>query len=325
MRKIQFHILFWIFIFLYIFDYVIENYSWQESLLLTFFETSLFSIEFYLNLFYLFPVIYQKKGNIKYILALSILLSISYSNYYFFGFADNLLSENFVRSIVTFLLNHLLFIFISYIVWYFMKYFTEKEKTLRLENDKLQVEMMLLKTQISPHFLFNALNNIYSLTLMKSDDAPKMLAALSDILRYLLYEGSKQRVFIEVEIEIIQKYIDIQKFRNIPGKNNISLSVNGNASDLQIPPLIFMTLIENAFKHGDIIEKEEGFVAITFTIQEKKIDFAIENSYSNRKYLNGIGLANIQSQLTILYGNLYVLEVDESNSVFKINLQLDGY
>lgn len=206
-----------------------------------------------------------------------------------------------------------------------MKYFTEKEKSLKIENDKLQVEMMLLKTQISPHFLFNTLNNIYSLTLIKSDDAPKMLSALSDILRYLLYEGSKKSVFLSAELDTIHKYIDIQKYRKISGLNNISIQIIGDLSMVQIPPLIFTTFIENAFKHGNIVEDEKGFVSVVFDIQGKKILFKIENSYSTRELSNGIGLKNIHSQLTILYGNNYQLKVNESNSIYQVNLQIDGY
>ncbi len=325
MRKTILHIFFWIFIFLYIFDYVVELFPLSKSLYLTTFEVILFSIEFYLHLYFLFPVIYQNKGVFQYLISLFLLLFLTWLTYFLFGIEDELLSENFIRGIVTFLLNHLLFIFISYVVWYFMKYFTEKEKNLKLENDKLQMEMLLLKTQISPHFLFNALNNIYSLTLMKSDDAPKMLSALSDILRYLLYEGNKKSVFLTAEIDTIYKYIDIQKYRKIPGLNNISIQVHGDLSAIQIPPLIFMTLIENSFKHGDIVENNKGFVTIVFEIQGSKIDFKIENSYSTREVSNGVGLKNIHSQLNILYGNNYQLKIDESNSIFHVNLQIDGY
>jgi sensor histidine kinase YesM len=319
MNKIYYHLLFWVFISLYVFDYIASFYNFKESVIYSSFEVTALCAEFYINLFVLLPFVLNKKGKVAYTAALIALLSLSFSAYYVTGLNITLYNDDLLRSIISFLLNHSLYIFISYIVWFFNKYFTEKQLRLQLENEKLQAEMMLLKSQISPHFLFNALNNIYTLTLIKSDNAPKMLATLADILRYFLYEGDKKQTFLTSEIEIIQKYLQIQKYRQIEGMNNITFN-----SIKLAPPLLFITLVENAFKHGDIIENKNGFVTIDLTTSHNKIEFTIANSFQFKANNLGIGLNNLESQLKNLFGNNYQLKIEDSNSIYKVSLSFYG-
>jgi sensor histidine kinase YesM len=324
MNKIYYHLLFWVFISLYVFDYIASFYNFKESILYSSFEVTILCAEFYINLFVLLPFVLNKKGRIAYSAALITLLSLSFSAYYITGLNITLYNDDLLRSIISFLLNHSLYIFISYIVWVFNKYFTEKQLRLQLENEKLQAEMMLLKSQISPHFLFNALNNIYTLTLIKSDNAPKMLATLADILRYFLYEGGRKQTFLTSEIEIINKYLQIQKYRQIEGMNNITFNVSDDNSVKQVPPLLFITLVENAFKHGDIIENKNGFVNIDLITSLDKIEFTIANSFQFKAKNQGIGLNNLESQLKNLFGNNYQLKIEDSNSIYKVSLSFYG-
>jgi sensor histidine kinase YesM len=324
MNKIYYHILFWVFIFLYVFDYIASFYNFKESVLYSSLEVIFFGTEFYINLFVLLPFVLNQKGKVAYIASLVALLSLSFSIYYSTGLNVILYDEDLLKSFTSFLLNHSLFIFISYIVWVFNKYFTEKQLRLQLENEKLQAEMMLLKSQISPHFLFNALNNIYALTVIKSDNAPKMLATLADILRYFLYEGSKKQTSLTSEIEIINKYIQIQKYRQIEGMDNITFNVSNDNSVEQVPPLLLITLIENAFKHGDIIESKNGFVTIDLKTNQNKIEFSIANSFQFKSNNQGIGLNNLESQLKNLFGNEYELKIENSNSIYKVSLSFYG-
>jgi sensor histidine kinase YesM len=324
MNKIYYHLLFWMFISLYVFDYIASFYNFKESILYSSFEVTILCAEFYINLFVLLPFVLNKKGKIAYTAALIALLSLSFSAYYGTGLNITLYNDDLIRSIISFLLNHSLYLFISYIVWFFNKYFTEKQLRLQLENEKLQTEMMLLKSQISPHFLFNALNNIYTLTLIKSDNAPKMLATLADILRYFLYEGDKKQTLLASEIEIIHKYIQIQKYRQIEGMNNITFNVSDDNTVKQVPPLLFITLVENAFKHGDIIENKNGFVTIDLATSHNKIEFTIANSFQFKANNQGIGLKNLESQLKNLFENKYQLKIEDSNSIYKVSLSFYG-
>ncbi len=324
MKKIKFHILFWVFIALYVFDYIIDIYDLKLAIVYTLFETTIYAIEFYVNLFFLLPIVLQKKGKLLYAVGLTFLFFVCFSIVFISELNDGLLSSNFLRAITSFLLNNSLFIVISYFVWYFNKFEQEKQKRLQLENEKLQSEMMLLKSQISPHFLFNTLNNIYTLTLLKNDNAPKMLSVLSDILRYFIYEGNKEFVFLDSEIEVINKYIQLQKYRLIPGMNNINFKVTGNTSTIKVPPLLFITLIENAFKHGNIVEVETGFITIEFLIIDNKIIFNMSNSFEPKNITNGIGLKNIKAQLNNLYGKKHELVITSLNNIFTANLLLNA-
>lgn len=319
-KKIGYHIIFWTFIALYDFDYLIDLYDFKRALLYCLFEVTIYISEFYINLFLLLPLVLKSGKRFRYFLCILLLLSFLFFLYYITGLNKPLLSVEITRGISSFLLNHSLYILMSYFVWYFYKFELETQKRLQLENEKLQSEMMLLKSQISPHFLFNALNNIYALTLIKSDNAPKMLSALSDILRYFLYESNKKNVFLDSELEMISKYILIQKYRQIPGMHNISFNVSGKSSGLKVPPLVFMTLIENAFKHGDILEDENGYVDIRFNITETRIEFEIINSFSPKEKNSGLGLKNVKSQLEILYGKNYEMYINEENNIFNVTL-----
>lgn len=324
MRKLPFHILFWLFVALYDFDYLIDLYDFKHSILYTLFEVAIYMIEFYVNLLLLLPLLLGKRKKFIYTGGVVLLLGLSLLTYFIGGLNEVLLSSTIARAVSTFFLNHSYYFLISYFVWYFDKFEKEKQKRLQVENEKLQSEMLLLKSQISPHFLFNALNNIYALTLTKNDDAPKMIIILSAILRYFIYEGNKKLIFLESELEIISKYLQIQKFRKIPGMENIRFNTSGSTLGLKVPPLIYMTLIENAFKHGDIVESKDGFVTIGFTIIENKIIFDISNSYQSKKEGDGIGLKNVRSQLNILFANAYEMDVRAENCTFNVRLTIDG-
>ena len=324
MNKLYYHLLFWVLTALYVFDYINSFYSLKESIFYSFFEVTFFCIEFYINLYLLLPFILDKKGKIAYTLTLILLLTFSFISYYLTGLNAVLYNEDLLKSIISFLLNHSLFLFISYTVWFFNKYFAEKQLRLQMRNEKLQAEMLFLKSQISPHFLFNALNNIYTLTLIKSDEAPKMLITLSDILRYFLYEGGKKQTFLTSEIEIIEKYIQIQKYRQIKGMDNVTFNVTDDNSIEQVPPLLFITLLENAFKHGDIVENKNGFVTINLIIKQNKIEFIIANSFQFKPNNQGIGLKNLESQLKNLFEDNFYLKIEDNNSIYKVSLSFYG-
>ncbi len=329
-RKIILHSIFWVFIFLYTFDYHVDEFSLRLSLTYSFFEVFTNGIEFYVNLLFLLPIVLQRNGIVTYSLCLLLLLTSTYLLYAITGTDNVVLSAETDRSILSFLLNHLLFILLSIFVWYFYKFEQEKQKRLQLENQQLINEIGLLKAQINPHFLFNSLNNIYTLTLVKSDHAPKMIAALSDILRYSLDEGQKEKGSLDSEIKMIEKYLLIQEFRQIPKKDNVRFVVTGNTAHKEVPPLLLITLIENAFKHGDVLEHTNGFVQIKLNVNENidkgtyELDFTINNSFQPNERWGGIGLANVRSQLALIYGNKHQLHVSEKNNVFTVQLNIYG-
>lgn len=204
-------------------------------------------------------------------------------------------------------------------------WFQQEKIRKELENQKLQAELSFLKMQVNPHFLFNALNNIYSLAVMeKSKKTGDSIMKLSDLMRYVLYEkeDDQNKVSLNKEIRHINSYIDLEKLRH-PGDIYINFSIEGETDDKRIAPLLLFPLIENACKHGILTESDKP-VNIQIKITDHKLDFSIEN-YTNsylKDKVGGIGIPNVQKRLDLLYGNSYTLDIKNSNEKFLVNLHL---
>lgn len=198
-----------------------------------------------------------------------------------------------------------------------------------LKRQKLEAELKFLKAQIHPHFLFNTLNNLYALTLKKSDDAPNIVLKLSNMLDYMLYEANDRFVALEKEVECVKNYIELEKIRY--GKQAaITLNVSDFNKNTKIAPMIIIPFVENAFKHG--ISKsqiENAYVNIDISIKENKLILNVENSFdesiNNDKsgYSEGIGLNNVKRRLELLYPNKHSLNINSNKSTFSIKLQLE--
>ncbi len=200
-----------------------------------------------------------------------------------------------------------------------------------LQTQTMQSELRFLKSQINPHFLFNTLNNLYALTLKKSDKAPEIVIKLSEMMRYMLYECNEKKVLLSKEINYIKNYLDLERLRQ--GKNvAIDFEVEGHASEQKIAPLMFIPFLENSFKHGLNNHISQGFVHIKLQIEGPKVHFFIENSKAdalpshipnaNRKS-GGIGLVNVKRRLNILYLNKYDLKINNKPKSYAVSLDID--
>lgn len=197
------------------------------------------------------------------------------------------------------------------------------ESLSRKEN--LEAEMKFLKSQINPHFLFNALNNIYSLTLTGSDKSSDMILKLSAMLRYILYECNVAQVAIEKEWEYIQYFIDFQQLKS-QEKLNIDLDINNEFPGSKLSPMVLIPFIENAFKHGNIENTEEGWVRISLNNKVDEIIFQVENSMPketlNKDKVGGIGLENVKRRLDLIYENNYDLIINDNVKSYSIILRI---
>lgn len=191
--------------------------------------------------------------------------------------------------------------------------------------EDLSSEMKFLKSQINPHFLFNALNNIYSLTLTGSDKSSEMILKLSAMLRYILYECNGAYVSIEKEWDYILNFIDFQQLKS-EEKLNINLSFNNDVQAEQIAPMIFIPFIENAFKHSNIEDIENGRVNISLNNKVNEIIFQVENSVSNEKRsqdeMSGIGLENVKRRLELVYDKEFDLIINDTVNSYSITLRI---
>ncbi|HWN88243.1 MAG TPA: histidine kinase [Chitinophagaceae bacterium] len=204
-------------------------------------------------------------------------------------------------------------------------WFQQEKLRKELENQKLKAELSFLKMQVNPHFLFNALNNIYSLAVMeKSKKTGESIMKLSDLMRYVLYEkeDEENKVSLEKEIRHINSYIDLEKLRHL-GDVNINFSIEGSINGKRVAPLLLFPLIENACKHGILTDTQKP-VDIHLKTNDQHLDFTIENyinTYEKDK-TGGIGIQNVQKRLELLYGKKYFLDVNQNGEKFIVHLHL---
>ena len=203
------------------------------------------------------------------------------------------------------------------------RYYKDQQKFLQLSEQKRATELATLKHQLNPHFLFNTLNNLYSLSVTKSDEAPEVIEKLSEMLDHMLYGCNDLFVSLHKEIELIENYIALEKVRY---DDRVTITfIKSVTENIQIAPLILLTFVENAFKHGVTQELEEANIQIEISLKENYIHFDISNSIATNQVLlnkKGIGLKNVKKQLELLYSNAYSLDIKEEKNRFNVSLKL---
>lgn len=200
-----------------------------------------------------------------------------------------------------------------------------REKNSKLKIEKKEAELNYLKAQTNPHFLFNTLNNIYSLARDKNDLAPESILRLSKILRFMLYEAGDDFTAIDDELKIITDYIALEKLRY---DDSLLVTLNANIENPKqlLPPLLLIPLVENAFKHGASETRNRPFVEISLTIAQQQLLFTVKNSMEEietvQQVRENIGLSNLRRQLALLYKD-YDLSVGQHNAVFTSTLKIN--
>lgn len=320
--KLVYQVLFWVFVFFFVFDYLAYEYELLPAIGLTLTEVVIYAFVFYSNLMLLIPRLLISRGKVMYSMGVLLLLVLIYLPYDWSGLGNYLIGDVAWRNLISFSLNYILFIVISLLYWYFIQYRQEHQNRMVLKNEKLQAELLLFKSQVSPHFLFNSLNNIYSLSIVKHDNATVMIEKLSDILRYIIYEGNKELVPLAREVELLTNYVDLQLLKKLKAGKNVSFTCVGVLPSHQIVPLVLINLIENSFKHSDIGYNEKGFLEIKLMVINNQLTFSTLNSFKPSLKKAGIGLTNVEQQLHHYYP-LHRLHIDQQAGIFKVELQLD--
>jgi two-component system LytT family sensor kinase len=192
-----------------------------------------------------------------------------------------------------------------------------------LETEKKDMELQFLKSQLNPHFLFNCLNNIYSLAYQKSDKTADAILKLSEIMRYMIYESNDSWVALSKEIEYVQSYIELQKLRFKDGAA-VVMTLNGEIDNQQILPLILISFVENAFKHG-VANDPADPIRINIIANQKILHFSVSNkkNSANKDQTGGVGLNNVERRLQLLYPDRYKLNIVNSATHYTCELMLD--
>jgi LytS/YehU family sensor histidine kinase len=194
----------------------------------------------------------------------------------------------------------------------------------QIKVEQIASELANLKAQINPHFLFNTLNSIYALALTKSDKTADYISKLSSMMRYSLSKTSAEKVLLEDEIDYIKNYIALQKIR-LTENTHVNFTIQWQIDEQQIPPLLFIDFIENAFKYG-VSNEVETEVNIQFIVEENTVSMYVSNEKVNQSSLlpsNEIGLKNIKRRLELIYQNNYNLEIADSKNKFEVNLMIN--
>ncbi len=335
------HILFWATAgFLLILPDINKPNSDSVKIIFQNFTTLLFlAISVYINLTILIPVFLQKRHYWKFILfqlcniILFFLLDIFSSILLF----NNNYNTYFSANIPAIARYGILFLSEAFLVGFFITtttfikllrdWFTMQDNTLKLkemERQKLESELNSLKSQINPHFLFNTLNNIYSLSLDNSSKTPEMILKLSELMRYIIYDCRQITVPLRKEIEFIQNYISLEQLRL--GEQMQVYFESEITDDINIAPLLFINFVENAFKHSS--KSNDSHIKIKLNQTSKSsICFKVENSKeadSNHEFnpYSGIGLENVRKRLDLLYPKCHTLEIEKKATIFSINLTI---
>ena len=210
---------------------------------------------------------------------------------------------------------------------------TEKENK-RIKNElmteKLDMELRFLKSQMTPHFLFNALNNIYSLVYIKDEKAPLSVLKLSDMMRYVMVDCQVDLISIDKEIKYIDAYIDFHQM-SMENKSNVIFEKKIANPDFKIPPMILQPLVENSFKHSRLVNDPNGYVHFYILQENKNLIFIARNSInaistslvdSNKKHQAGIGLTNVKKRLELYYGNNFSFNVNQEDNSYVVTIKI---
>jgi two-component system, LytTR family, sensor kinase len=332
-NKWVYHLTFWIVYYLFV---CVAFYSAYDMRNLTFFiQLASFmpisAVLVYINIYLLIPRLLTRKKYFYY--GLSLILALFATS-----FADQLL-KTFYTQPGSMLFSYtagltLKKLFSESVGLFYLTGFTTgikftkdwiQNQQLMKEKEKqyLETELNFLKTQIHPHFFFNTLNNLYSLTLKKSDQAPEVVLKLSALMSYMLYESNTSKVSLSKEIGYLQNYLDLEKLR-FGQRLSVLFEMEGQIDEVSIPPMILILFVENSFKHGVKNNIHNILIEISLKVEGAFLLFGIKNPIGENvsKENTGIGLKNARRRLELLYGNNHELDISEKDNKFIVSLKM---
>ena len=338
--KLAGHVFFWLtsislltFLF-YFYDEKISVNLVEKSIITNLF----FAASVYTNLYILIPRFLKQKNYIFYFFWLIVLLSgTSLTMQFLFiyplrnllGIKEGFTSFN-TNLHSAYFFSTLLYVGITSFLKLIKDWLSLQDvnlKLVKIEQQKLEAELKTLKGQLNPHFLFNSLNNIYSLALIKSDKVPELILKLSDLMRHIIYDSKENYIALEKELEFVNNFIELQRIRT-SDKTKIKYEIVGKVPTAKIAPLLFEPFIDNAFKHGLPGADKSDFIHISFNFEKNEtLLFKLENNYEElfiqKRTNSGIGLKNVKQRLKLLYQpNEYKLNIHKKDHIHQVMLEL---
>jgi LytS/YehU family sensor histidine kinase len=323
-------VMIWIVAYLAIFFYSFFKFEKSaHAFVYSILVTGIYIVTVYGNSHFLIPSFYKQKVRYLFysvlfiiiVIGIRMLLEYGIMNqlmnyYYFFYFSHEHFSFSSVTTIFAFFFGALFRIALNH--------FELLQREQERQSQQTAAELQLLKSQVQPHFLFNALNNIYYLAYTKSDQAPVSIERLSDIMRYFVEEAPKEWIVLDTEIEFIKDYIEIEKVR-LPYGLELCLRSPKPGQSILIPPMLFIPLVENVFKHGIDRSQKINKLSIDLSLSGNKLIFIVKNSIHQSLELQesfGTGLVNLKRRLSLIYEENYTLETKAETGCFTATLKI---
>ncbi len=292
-----------------------------------------FALAVYFNLYLLIPKFLKNKNYVFYTFWLVLLLtccSILIQFIFVYLLKNKSFADQFTGMFSSHFFTAAFYVGTTSLFKFVKDWFQLQEMKFRfnqIEREKLEAELNTLKSQLNPHFLFNCLNNIYSLALTNSPRTPEIILKLSDLMRHVLYESRENFIPVKKELDFMANFIELQKIR-LNNKIDIRYTVEGIIPDLKVIPLIFEPFIDNAFKHGLKNPAPDPFIYVSVSFQERKMEFKIQNNFlltgpPKSAKNSGIGLKNIEKRLNYLYAKSdFNLEVTREANTCLVRLEV---
>ncbi len=330
-QKILLHVAFWAMYASYFF-YAISfgkrgDVDWDRVVPDFFFHILALLVISYANYFYFLPRLIRDRNTARYLLGfVPVFLALSYGmllgkRAVIMAFGDG--SDDWVYS-TRFALSVFM---VAFFVTAFVGLLKFVEDYFELENRQLSSELRFLKAQVNPHFLFNTLNNLYYLAVNQSERTPEVIAQLSGMMRYMIHESNEETVLLSREVAYIENYLDLEKLR-LNEEVPITFEVHGSIEGARITPLILITFLENAFKHGiGNAAGSNSWITIRLRLEDGTLRYAVANSViaatdKTVREASGIGLTNVRRRLDLSYPGRYELNVKEDPDRYRVELTI---
>lgn len=209
-----------------------------------------------------------------------------------------------------------------YVLKFYFEYRRSEQQRIELAVLNKDLQLNLLKQQLSPHFYFNTLNNLYGLARSNSPKLTGALHQLSNIMQYVIVDCNQPKVLLSQEVNFLQSYIALEKLR-YEQNTLIEMQVDGHANGQNIPPLLLIQFVENAFKHGMKEKSEQNWMRVRMNIDGGQLFFSVDNSYNEASFTGGIGIASVKHRLNLLYEGKYDMQMKQEGKQFSISLKLN--
>jgi two-component system, LytTR family, sensor kinase len=330
------HLLFWlvsislfVILIFYMRDFSLKalDFATAVNILIT---LAFLAISVYINLLWLIPSFFNHRRYFLFSVfqVLNIMLFIFLN--YFVSMAFEGPRKNYIQEVVAELILVLIFLVITTLIKFTRDSIALQEAELKIkevEREKVESDLKTLRAQVNPHFFFNTLNSLYSLSLDKSEKTPEMILKLSELMRHVLYETGDDKVPMDKHLDFLRSYIYLEKLRSEESLK-VDMEISGDHAETLVAPLLFVPFVENAFKHGPKNAGQNPFIRIRFNLEhEGEVSFTVENNKDDHpltgvRMPEGIGISNVKRRLELLYPGMHTLTISDLPEVYRVDLTI---